>query len=205
MSILAKAARWLVSDWRNIPLILLAVFAGWQLLIAGPAQRHAVAIAKTNLTAEEKAHEATVASYRAATAEAELADRTNADRVLTEQQTITRNIVDDYQEQLADVRARAAALDLRLRQRAEAGAGQGSGAAAYLSRPGSATEGAAAASGEAGLPAGDIDPQSACALSLEDAVTATEQALQLDALIDWVEAQALVDVGSQTGEPSRGR
>ena len=194
MAIARAIGAWFIADWRNVPLVLLAAFTAVQVLVVGPAQRSAIALGEAELKAEQIAHDATKANVRAATAQAELVDRRNAERVLTQQQSITKEIVDDYEAQLADVRARAAALDLRLRARTGSGTGASGGAGTDLSGARGAASGADEATGEDRLPAGDLAGSPAWAMSLEDAVTATEQALQLEALIDWVEAQALVDV-----------
>lgn len=119
----------------------------------------------------------TVAGYRAATAQAEAADKANAVRVAAEQAAINERTDDDYQARLAAARS----LAQRLR-------GQGAAAAADP-RSGAATPvpGLSAAAGGPDEAAGhDRLPPS-------DALTATEQAIQLDELIKWVKAQAAVD------------
>lgn len=193
MTVIRAIWGWLFSDWRNGPLLIFAAAFAAHVFFINPSLRGSIAIAKADLKAEQKAHGETKAKVRAATAEAELADRQNAERVLSQQQSITKEIVDDYQAQLADVRARAAALDRRLRARPGSGNGAGGGTATDMSGTGGAAGGADEAAGEDRLPAGQVAGSAAWAMSLEDAVTATEQALQLEALIDWVEAQALVD------------
>jgi hypothetical protein len=119
----------------------------------------------------------TVANYRAAAAEAEAADKANAGRVAAEQRAISERISNDFEARLAAARLSAQ----RLRgQGAAAAADPGGGAAAPV-------PGLSAASGRPAQAAGqDRLPRS-------DALTATEQAIQLDELIKWVRAQAAVD------------
>lgn len=121
-----------------------------------------------------------VEQARAATEAAHRADLQNTNRVRAEQDAISKKVVTDYEMELAAVRARVE----RLRKDTAAGADRGAGAAVSAPGPPAGTAGTPA--GEGGLPP----------LSDEDALIATEQALQLDALIDWVEQQAAV-------EPSR--
>jgi len=73
--------------------------------------------------------------------------------------------------------ARAAAERLRLRPAAAADSGAGTGTP--VSRIPTSTGGSAQTPGQDGLPP-------------SDALTATEQAIQLDELIKWVKAQASV-------------
>ena len=128
---------------------------------------------------EQSAFAATVANYRAAAEAARTADKANAARVASEQRAINERTLNDYQGRLADARARARAEQLRRQAHANA-AHRGSGGAASVSGvPVGAAEPAEAA-GEARLPAAD-------------ALTATEQAIQLDELIKWVRAQGALD------------
>jgi hypothetical protein len=119
----------------------------------------------------------TVANYHAAAAQAEAADKTNAGRVAAEQRAISERTSNDFEARLAAARLSAQ----RLRgQGAAAAADPGGGAAAPV-------PGLSAASGRPAQAAGqDRLPRS-------DALTATEQAIQLDELIKWVRAQAAVD------------
>jgi len=128
---------------------------------------------------EQAAFATTVASARAAADQARAADKANADRVAAEQIAINQRTADDFETRLAAARADAE----RLRVESEAAAD--SGARGNASVPGiSATaRGAPQAAGQ------DRLPQS-------DALTATEQAIQLDELIKWVRAQAAVDPNS---------
>jgi len=129
---------------------------------------------------EQAAFAGTVANVRAATDLARAADLANARRVAADQRAINERTARDFEARLAA--ARAAADRLRS-QSAVAAANSGAGRAANLSRLPAAPGGAAQAAGGDRLPA-------------PDALTATEQAIQLDELIKWVRAQAKVDNNS---------
>jgi hypothetical protein len=119
----------------------------------------------------------TVANYRAAAERARTADLAAAQRTAAEQRAINERTIDDYQARLADARARAQRL--RVQTAATATDPGGSRAAPVPGLP-AAPGRTAQSSGENGLPA-------------EDALTATEQAIQLDELIKWVRAQHAID------------
>jgi hypothetical protein len=127
---------------------------------------------RDGIKAERAAHAQTVANFRKAQTEAEALQKANLTRVAKAQEDITDETVTDYRARLADLHAR---YD-RLR-----------------------TQGNRSASGNTGLPA---VPDTAArvdeapgenGLLAADALIASEQALQLDALITWVEAQAKVE------------
>ena len=125
---------------------------------------------------EQATFAATVANYRAAADAARAADQANANRVAAEQRAINERTANDFEARLAAARAAAQRLRLDAETAADPGP-RGSTAVPSLPTPaGSADQG----SHEDGL------PQS-------DALTATEQAIQLDELIKWVKAQAKVD------------
>ncbi len=126
---------------------------------------------------EQAAFAGTVANYRAAAATARAADQANITRVAAEQRVINERTADDFEARLAA--ARAAADRLR-RETAVAAADPGRGGSAPMPSLAAAPSGAAQAAGQ------DRLPQS-------DALTATEQAIQLDELIKWVRRQAAVD------------
>jgi hypothetical protein len=126
---------------------------------------------------EQSAFAGTVANYRAAAEQARQSDAANVERVAAEQRQINERTTDDLQARLAAARS----LAQRLRgQAASAAADSGGGAAAPV--PGLS----AAAGGSHETPGQDR-------LSHSDALTATEQSIQLDELIKWVKAQAEVD------------
>lgn len=126
--------------------------------------------------AEQAAHAATVANYRAAADLAREQDAANLARVESEQAQINERTANDFETRIAAARADAERLRWKA---ADAAADPGAGGAAPVPRlpasAGSAAEGASE----------DRLPQS-------DALTATEQAIQLDELIKWVKAQAAV-------------
>jgi hypothetical protein len=125
---------------------------------------------------EQAALAGTVANYRAAADRARAEDEANARRAAAEQQAINERTAHDFEARLAA--ARAAAQRLRLQPEAAADPRRRAGAPV----PGLP----AAGGGAAEAPGQDRLPPS-------DALTATEQAIQLDELIRWVKAQAKVD------------
>jgi len=132
---------------------------------------------------EAKAHAATIANVRIATERARAADRANAERVEAAQGQINERIANDFQARLADARARAD----RLRGATTAASDPGGGRSTPVpGLPGSAPG----------------TPQTAGEDRLPDAerLIATEQAIQLEALIDWVRAQAEVERGRPPSE-----
>ena len=130
---------------------------------------------------EQSAFATTVADYRAAAAQARAADLANAQRVAADQRAINERTEHDYEARLAAARAAAANLiSGRLRVRSEAAADPGVGGSPPVPA----------------LPVATGSPAQAARedrLSSPDALTATEQAIQLDELIKWVRAQAVVD------------
>lgn len=130
------------------------------------------------LYAEQKAALAgTVASIRAASAAARAADEESAKRVKAEQNAINERTINDYEARLASARARADQLRV---EAAAAPATSGRGGAAAVPTLSAAAGGTPQAAGKDRF-------------SASDALTATEQAIQLDELIKWVRAQAKVD------------
>ena len=128
------------------------------------------------IKAERARYAETVASFKDAQAKAELAQKANLARVSIQQRNITDETLDDYNRRVADLRARYQRL---LSQ----GNRSASGNAAMPAIP-DATGRIDEAPDENGLPAAD-------------ALTASEQALQLDALITWVDRQAKVETSPQ--------
>jgi len=134
---------------------------------------------------EQLAFARTTAAYREAADKARADDRANAARVAGQQQSITEGTEHDFQIRLADARARAD----RLRQELAAGAADpGSRGTAAVSGLPAAAGGSAQAAGDQRLPAGL-------------ALTATEQAIQLDELIKWVRRQAEINPNASADEP----
>jgi len=125
---------------------------------------------------------ATVANYRAAAETARATDLATWQRVAAEQHVINERSQNAFETRVADARSRAAAVateQLRLKA-ANRAANSGGGPATPvpdLSTPASSPD---EASGQDRL-------------SSSDALTATEQAIQLDELIKWVKAQVDVE------------
>jgi hypothetical protein len=133
---------------------------------------------------EQAAFATTVANARSAADQALAADEANADRVAAQQTAINERTANDFESRLAIARADAQ----RLRDEPEAAADPGA-------RGNPPVPGLPAAAGEpAQAPGEDRLPQG-------DALTATEQAIQLDELIKWVKAQGAVDPNDKH-EPS---
>jgi hypothetical protein len=131
---------------------------------------------------EQAAFARTVANVRASAEQARAADKANAERVDAEQRTITERIENDFEARLAAARARADQLRVQSQAAADSGA-----------RRSASVPGLPAAAGRAAQAAGENR------LSPQDALTATEQAIQLDELIKWVRAQAKVDNNGSAG------
>ena len=125
---------------------------------------------------EQAAFATTVANARTAADQARAADKANADRVAAEQQSINQRTANDFEARLSAARARADRLRLDAQAPADPGARGNAPMPVIPAAPGSAAQ----ATGEDRLPAAD-------------ALTATEQAIQLDELIRWVKTQAAVD------------
>jgi hypothetical protein len=129
---------------------------------------------------EQSARVTTIANYRAAAETARAADLAYAGRVAAAQRTISERTTHDFETRLADARAHAARLQLADRTPATAGGG---GRTAPVPAPGATPGPAGGAATEGGL-------------SVTDALIATEQAIQLDELIKWVNAQSAVNADS---------
>lgn len=143
------------------------------------------------LAGERAAHAGTRVNYRAAAEQARRADAANAARVRADQAAINERTAHDYQSRIAA--ARVAAQRLRRDARA-AGADPSSGGAAPVPGLSAAAQGAAQAAGENRLPRAEHRRQAEVApLDADDALIATEQAIQLDELIKWVSRQANVE------------
>ena len=134
---------------------------------------------------EQSAFAQTVANYRAAADQARAADRANAERVAVEQRAINERTQNDFEARLAAARAAAE----RLRR-------DGKAAADFRDRGEPSVPRLPVA---AGRPSEGADPDglSVGAKELNWRLIATEQAIQLDELIQWVRAQAGIDPNGQ--------
>ena len=135
--------------------------------------------------AEQSAAARTVANYRAAAETARAADQANAARVAAAQRAITGRKTNDFETRLADARARDVRLQLQSRP---AAAASGVGGAAPVPATGPAPRAPGGPAEKDGL------SLAAKNLTLQERLIATEQAIQLDELIKWVNAQATVAV-----------
>jgi hypothetical protein len=125
---------------------------------------------------ERSAFATTVADYRSTATQARAADLANAQRVAADQRTINERTEHDYEARLAAVRAAAQRLHVQPQTAANPG-----------TRADPPVPGLSATTGSAAQVAREDR------LSSPDALTATEQAIQLDELIKWIRAQAVVD------------
>jgi hypothetical protein len=126
--------------------------------------------------AEQAAHSATLANYRAAAEQARREDSENLARAEAAQAQINERTGNEFESRIASARAHAG----RLREQALAAATDpGARRAAPLPAVPNSARGAPQAAGESGF-------------SLTDREIATEQAIQLDELIKWVHRQAEV-------------
>lgn len=135
---------------------------------------------------EQSALAVTIADARAAADQARAADQANAERVAAEQTIINERTANDLEARLAAARARADRLLLHSEAAADPRA---RGSAPVPGLPAAAGSTAQAAR-QNRLPAAD-------------ALTATEQAIQLDELIKWVKGQAAVDPNSKANRTFR--
>jgi hypothetical protein len=123
-----------------------------------------------------------VANYRAAAEQARKADAANKVRVEAEQAQINKEQSDEYEARVTAARA----LADRLRHELAAAANPGSTGKPPVS----------------GIPAPAGQPPQTATDRLSDALTATEQAIQLDELIKWVRRQH--DVDPNGTQPTQG-
>lgn len=122
----------------------------------------------------------TVLNYQQAAEKARTADAANKARVEREATAVAHEREISYEVRIAAARAHAGSLRHD---------------AAATANPGGA--GTAPVSGLPGAPGGPNGPSPEAGLSPDDALTATEQAIQLDELIKWVRGVAHIDVNGQ--------
>lgn len=147
-------------------LMLWHIHSGWERKAYNDAYNAGWAV-------EHKAHEQTIANYRAAAEEAKRRDHENVVRVQTEQQAITEKVTNDYQSKLAD------SADRYERLRAKA-----SGYLSHPASPGVPETRDTTCRAVAGTDCEAIPPL------LKAAQDNTDQLLALQA---WVRAQSVVD------------
>lgn len=177
---LSAAAKWLVADWRNAAILALALFGAWHHFILNPRMNALLEQSQKLTTDTQTAFVDTIVGFTAASAKAQAEAEANAARVKAEQERITDATLASYRADLGALRARYDRLRARDTAAIDPRHPDPSGLPAARDAAGRAAE----APGEDRLPAPG--------LSLDDALIASEQALQLGALIDWVEAQSAV-------------
>ena len=133
---------------------------------------------RIDLDLSEARHVATKRAYEEAQAEAARMEAERLARVVEQQERITDEVRQDYSRRIADLRKRAA----RLQAEARAGAGSAPGDV-QLPETGNTASGTDEAPDCATLPPRDLETDIACRAIAE------EQAMQLDALITWVQRQ----------------
>lgn len=191
----------LTASWWRTGFLALAVIAAVQTVrieglwpISGLKEQ--VATAQAQRDAERAAHVQTKLIYEKAQEQAARIEGKRLLAVMSEQQEITHEIGTEYAQRLAAARARHDELALRLRGQGQAGAGAaGAGGGEPLPQLAGPAGRADATPGPAGL----SDPE----MTLAERWRASQQALQLDALIDWVERQGKVPVNS-SAQPASG-
>lgn len=129
---------------------------------------------------EQAALAGTVANYRAAAEAARVADRAAAERARSEQRAINERTSHDFEARIAAARAHAQRLQRQAGTAAADPGGRGTTTVPALS---TAAGKSPQAAGQGRLP-------------VPDALTATEQAIQLDELIKWVRRQHAVDLNA---------
>lgn len=174
--------RWLMADWRHPIMFSLALVVLAHTFIIDPARERARKDAEAGLFEEILAHKETVEGFKARAAEASRVQSANLARVGAEQAAITERIADDFKSRRAELHARAERL------RRQAAAGSGLSGTVLVPGTGPAAGGADAAPGDHRFPAEGTCPP----LNFEERVVASDQALQLDGLISWVEKQIQV-------------
>lgn len=185
---ISAAAKWLFADWRHRVLAAETAVLVWLWLFTMPGLRadivqrdNAIVTVTLERDAEAAAHLGTVNAFLAASRQAQAEAEANVVRVEREQEIITDEVVSNHRSDLAALRQRFDRLRARNAAAVDPGNADQAGLPVFPAAPG----GADAAPGEDRLsPAGW--------LTAEDALIASEQALQLDALIDWIEGQAAV-------------
>lgn len=174
--------KWMFADWRNIMVAVLAVGLANQAFRVAPGLRGEIAA----LTAQRNAKQGTIDNLRAEARQAAIRQQANLKRADAAHTAINRENVNALQSDVAGLRRRAELLADRLR----------AGQAAIYPRsadgagvPGSvpARTGTAEAAGDQGLSG------TAGAMSIYERLIASEQAYQLDRLIDAAEAAAGID------------
>lgn len=196
---ISAAWQWIISDWRNGPLVWFFALFLVNAFIIAPSLHSQIANLTAERDAEAVAHAGTVAAFLDATRQAEAEARDNAARVQREQEIITDATIQHLEGDLAALRAR---FD-RLRAAASAAA---SGSAPAVDLPG--TSHAAGRIDQAATDhhlraAGALSAAASCpiglvCLTIDEAEAASEDAHRFNRLIDWVIAQSAIPFTPET-------
>lgn len=188
---LSAAAKWIVSDWRNGPLVVAALMWAAHALLITPSLRADLAASEKLVEDTQLAHLGTITNFIDAGAEAQRQAEANVARVRAEQEFITYEVTRELRSDLAAV----SGLFDRLRARNAAAANPGSADPAGLPAAGATPGRAAGAPGDPDLSAaGDLTPQPLCpsslvCLTIDQAERASQDAHRHNRLIDFVEQQ----------------
>lgn len=183
----------LIRLWREglIGLLLVALAGAW---LSRNAAEHRSTALRAQMAAIRLQLEHEREAVRRATALAQAQDAANSARAERDQIRISQEVNDAYLVQLADLRRRHDALRVRS---GAAGADSGGGADAPVPNVSNSPGGTDDPAGEAGL-----SPARGIGFGRADALIASEQALRLKALQEWVRGQSRV--GQQgTGDAHR--
>ena len=188
---IASAAFLALAIFASVQTARIEGFHLWPVSITG--WKKTAQIRERERDAERTAHQQTKVRIEETMLEAERLEQQRLGRVRKEQQEISDAIRQDYTSRLATVRARADSLRRDLQARTQSAAQP-----AGLQVPGipAPPAGSAAAPEDPRLPSAAL----AGAEQLERDLIATEQALQLDALIDFVLRQAAIDPNTSPQE-----
>ncbi|MFO6448941.1 hypothetical protein ACLBKU_17550, partial [Erythrobacter sp. NE805] len=85
---LSAVARWIVSDWRNGPLVICAIMWAVHALLIVPARDRTIGETEQLLTDTQLAHLGTISNFIDASARAKADAEANAARVKAEQERI---------------------------------------------------------------------------------------------------------------------
>lgn len=184
---------WLWADWRHMLIALLIMSLADQGLQVVPRLRSEV----EKRTGERDAARGTIANLQEAARQAAIRQQANIVRVDATHAAINRENVSALHSEVAALRYRAELLSGRLRAgQAAAPAGSADGAGV----PGTVPAGTrvAEAAGYQGFPegAGAVCPVNS-GMTIQERLIASEQAYQLDRLIDAVEAVANVNTSPE--------
>lgn len=191
---LSAAAKWLVSDWRNFAVTLLAALYFFSNFIHLPRLQADLAASEQLVEDTQLAHLGTIDNFIDASNQAQDEAEANAARVKAEQERITDATLADLRVDNASLRAR---FD-RLRARNAAADDPGRADPAGLpSTAGPAGRADAAPANPDLRPTGELSEQPLCpaglvCLTIAEAQAASEDAHRHNRLIDWVFGQSAV-------------